>query len=47
MIDAPEFDRLLGRELAAGLLTVDVNEQMVQAEPVPSSDPSVRIYRLR
>jgi hypothetical protein len=47
MIDAPEFDRLLGRERAARPLIVDVNEHTVQAEAVPSSDPSVRIYRLR
>jgi len=47
MLEAPEFDRLLGRERAARPLIVDVNEHTVQAEAVPSSDPSVRIYRLR
>jgi hypothetical protein len=47
MVDAPEFDRLLGREPAASALRVDVNAQMVQADPVQSSDPRVRIYTLR
>jgi hypothetical protein len=47
LLEAPEFDRLLGRIPAVSPLSVDVNEQMVRAEPVQSSDPLVRIYRLR
>jgi len=47
LVEEPGFDRLLGREPAVSPLSVDVNEQTVRAEPVQSSDPHVRIYRLR
>jgi hypothetical protein len=46
ILDAPELDRLLGRESAPAPLTVERDDQRVQIEELPSSDPQVRIYRV-
>ena len=43
---APELDRLLGRESAPVPLAVERDDQRVQIEELPSSDPQVRIYRV-
>jgi hypothetical protein len=47
IVTAPQFDRLLGRESKPLPLHVELNERVVQVEPVESSDPQVRIYQLR
>lgn len=46
LIDAPEFDRLLGREPPPLPLRVEVNGERVEVEQVASDTPAVRIYRL-
>ena len=46
ILAAPELDRLLGRESAPAPLTVERDDQRVQIEELPSSDPQVRIYRV-
>ncbi|HZF29771.1 MAG TPA: hypothetical protein VE907_11665 [Gammaproteobacteria bacterium] len=46
IVAAPELDRLLGREAAPVPLTVKRDDQPVQIEELPSSDPQVRIYRV-
>src|SRR5262245_31182207 len=42
LIDAPEFDRLLGREPRDVPLSVQLNEQPIEAEQLQSTDPKVR-----
>jgi hypothetical protein len=46
MLEAPEFDRLLGRELRVLPISIQRNEQPIAAEEVESTDPKVRIYEL-
>ena len=46
MVAAPELDRLLGRETPPVPLTVKRDDQPVQIEELPSTDPQVRIYRV-
>jgi hypothetical protein len=46
ILEAPEFDRLLGRELLAVPISVQLNQQPVAAEEIESTDPKVRIYEL-
>ena len=46
ILAAPELDRLLGRQSAPVPLSVDRDDQRVQIEELPSSDPQVRIYRV-
>ena len=46
ILEAPELDRLLGRQSAPVPLSVERGEQRVQIEELPSSDPRVRIYRV-
>ncbi len=46
MLDAPEFDRLLGREPEIQLIRVELDQEPIQAEEVESTDPRVRIYQL-
>ena len=45
MLQAPELDRLLGREARPVPLTVERDGQPQETEQLPSSDPRVRIYR--
>ncbi len=45
MVAAPEFDRLLGRDAPPVPLTVKRDDQPVQIEELPSSDPQIRMYR--
>jgi len=46
ILAAPELDRLLGRESAPVPFSVERDDQRVQVEELPSSDPHVRIYRV-
>ena len=46
LVAAPELDRLLGRETPPVPLTVKRDDQAVQIEELPSTDPQVRIYRM-
>ncbi len=46
MVAAPELDRLLGRDTPPVPLTVKRDDQRVQIEELPSTDPQVRIYRM-
>ena len=44
--NAPEFDRLLGRQAQAAELTATVNDQMVTVTEVATQNTNVRIYSL-
>ena len=44
--NAPEFDRLLGRQPQAAELTATVNDQMVTVTEVATQNANVRIYSL-
>jgi len=44
--NAPEFDRLLGRQAQAAELTATVNDQMVTVTEVATQNANVRIYSL-
>ena len=46
ILAAPDLDRLLGRDTAPVPIAVKLDDQRVQAEELPSSDPQVRIYRV-
>lgn len=46
MLEAPQFDRLLGREPQVVPISVQLNQQPTRAEEVESTDPKVRIYQL-
>ena len=46
LVAAPELDRLLGRDTPPVPLTVKRDDQRVQIEELPSTDPQVRIYRM-
>lgn len=46
MLNAPQLDRLLGRELRFVPLTVEQDGKTIPTEELPSSDPRVRIYRI-
>lgn len=45
--DAPELDRLLGRESRSLPLRVEIDDQVIDVEQLESDDPQVRIYQLR
>lgn len=44
--DAPEFDRLLGRQLGTSGLTVSLNEQPVSLVEMETENHKIRIYRI-
>jgi hypothetical protein len=44
--DAPELDRLLGRESKPVPLRVEIDDRVVAVEQLESDDPQVRIYQL-
>ena len=46
MFDAPQFDRLLGRDAPVVPISVTVDRQPAAAEEMESTDPKVRIYRV-
>ena len=46
LLEAPEFDRLLGREAPFVPISVQVDQQPAVAEEIESTDPKVRIYRV-
>jgi hypothetical protein len=46
IIDAPEFDRLLGRESQPLPLLVERNDEPLTVAELRSTDPKVRIYEL-
>jgi hypothetical protein len=46
MLNAPQLDRLLGRESRFVPLTVEQDGKTIRTEELPSADPRVRIYRM-
>jgi hypothetical protein len=46
ILAAPQFDRLLGRITPPLPLEVERDGEPVRIEPLPSTDPRVRIYRV-
>lgn len=44
---APEFDRLLGRNVEPYKLSVSLNRREVHVVEVPTSDPKIRLYALQ